>query len=89
MRRQCCLGGGVQEEEEEERGPDCKWLPTQTWSALVRWTRVQQGPQVSQQMHSSCINYYYYQYQPQPNLNQPDQGMEKLSVWFLSPAEEL
>ena len=58
VRRQCCLGGGVQEEEEEEWGPDCKWLPTQTWSALVRWTRVQQGPQVTQQMHSYCINCY-------------------------------
>ena len=38
--------------EEEKRGPDCKWLPTQTRTALVRWTRVQQGPQVSQQRHS-------------------------------------
>ena len=34
--------------EEEKRGSDCKWLPTQTRTALVRWTRVQQGPQVSQ-----------------------------------------
>ena len=38
--------------EEEKRGSDCKWLPTQTRTALVRWTRVQQGPQVSQQRHS-------------------------------------
>ena len=43
---------GAGGEEEEKRGSDCKWLPTQTRTALVRWTRVQQGPQVSQQMHS-------------------------------------
>ena len=30
-----------------------------------------------------------YRFQPSRNLHRPDQGMEKLSVWFLSPAEEL
>ena len=44
--------------EEEKRGSDCKWLPTQTRTALVRWTRVQQGPQVSQKMHLTCVNHY-------------------------------
>ena len=46
-------GGKVAKKKEEDKwGSDCKWLPTQTRTALVRWTRVQQGPQVSQQRHS-------------------------------------
>ena len=78
---------GEKKEKKDKRGSDCKWVPTQTRTALVRWTRVQQGPQVSQQMH--FFNNLYQLLLVISTFTEPDQGMEECSVWLLSPAEEL